>query len=126
MDNLDIDYISFSRYAKLNELLGSNINTNVLYDFLISIRGNIDCVVDYDMDTRNSVNAHYIYMYNDMIIIEYYIDGQGEVFGHNISKSFKNIFVKYYKNEYAKDSNYDSIDVSDFIINYYKYYLKII
>lgn len=65
-------------------------------------------------------------MYNDIIIIEYYIDGQGVLFGHYLSKTFRNLFEKYYEIEYGKDSNYDFIDVSDFLYKYYEYYLKII
>lgn len=113
-----IDFKSFSRYVKLNGLLGSNINSNVLYDLLISIKNNIVCRTDI----LKPSSTRYTYTYNDIIIVLFHIHSSGGCYYYNIDDSFYNLFIKYYEIEYDRKI---PCNISLFIYEYIKKYLGI-
>lgn len=117
--DIDIDYNSFSRYVKLYDILGDEIEINALYNFLISIKGNVESskeLIGYD-------ETHYIYKYDGVIVVEYKVNSWGKIFDYDIPESFYDIFIKYYEIEYGKYIH--SINIDLFIYKYVTYYLGI-
>lgn len=113
----EVNYNSFLRYIKLNELLldgdGSG-GTNVFYNFLIDVKANIK--VNRSMFYGDGNKR---YTYNDIVIINCIRNMHTNTYVYYFTNDFAKIFEKQYEIQYGK--NYENEYMDDFTIRINRY-----